>query len=180
MKKDLKKTIEIPEGVEVSVEGTRVTIKGKEGELKKQYRIGKSIIEKKENEIILHCKGASKTEKKLMNSVTAHIRNMIKGVQEKFEYELKICSSHFPMNVEIKGADVWIKNFLGEKNPRSSKIIPGCEVENKGDKIIVRACDIEKAGQTSANFEKATTIPKKDKRIFQDGIYITKKPRGEI
>ena len=101
---------------------------------------------------------------------------MIRGVNEGFTYELKICSGHFPMTVKKEGEEVVISNFLGEKIPRKSKIIQGVDLEVKGDMIIVKSPDREKAGQTAANLEKATFIKKRDRRIFQDGCYIVSKP----
>jgi large subunit ribosomal protein L6 len=105
---------------------------------------------------------------------------MIKGVQEKFEYQLKICFSHFPINVEIKDKEAIIKNFLGEKIPRKTKILEDVEVEIDKDIIKVRSVSKELAGQVAANFEIATKIRKKDRRVFQDGIFIINKAGKEI
>ncbi len=42
----------------------------------------------------------------------------------------------------------------------------------KEDEIIVSGPDIEKVGQTAANIEQSTKyLKRKDKRVFQDGIY---------
>ena len=175
MKKELFVTVDIPEGVEVKVDGDIVETKGVAGENKKEFDATNLILEKKDNQIIIGNKKATKREKKMMNTLAAHIRNMIKGVQEKFEYHLKICFSHFPMTAEVKGNEVLIKNFLGEKIPRKLKIPEGAEVKVDKNIITVISVDKEIAGQAAANFEKATKVPMKDRRIFQDGIYITDK-----
>ena len=180
MKKDLSQQIKIPEGVEADIEGNRIIIKGLEGENKHEFKFGKLNVEKKDNKIIIGNKKSTKTEKKMMNTISAHLRNMIKGVQEKFVYELKICFSHFPITVEIKDKDVSIKNFLGEKIPRKIKLNKGVDVKIEKDKIVITSTNKELAGQTAANFEKITKITGRDRRVFQDGIYITKKNGREI
>jgi large subunit ribosomal protein L6 len=80
------------------------------------------------------------------------------------------------MNISVKGDVVEIVNFLGEKKPRKSKILPGCEVQVKGKDIIVKGVNKEAVGQTAGNLERTVRTTNRDRRRFQDGIYIVKKP----
>jgi len=100
---------------------------------------------------------------------------MIKGVTEGIIYKLKICSSHFPMNVTVSTKEVSVKNFLGEKIPRIAKIIEGVTVKIDGTDLIVEGIDKEKVAQTAANIEQVCRITDKDRRKFMDGIFITSK-----
>jgi large subunit ribosomal protein L6 len=180
MKKELYRKIKIPEGIEAELEGKRLKIKGPEGEITKKFNLNSLEFTKKENEISIGSKKSTKREKKLMNTIAAHISNMIEGVQKKFEYELKAVFSHFPITVEAKEKEIFIKNFLGEKTPRKTRIPEGVEIKIEGNIIRISSVDKELAGQTAANFETVTRIKAKDRRVFQDGIFITKKPKGEI
>jgi len=175
MKKEIFQEIEIPTEVEINIDENILTVKGKEGENKRRFNINRLIFEKKGDKIILGNKSSTKKEKKMINTIVAHIKNMIQGVQKKFEYKLKVCFKHFPMTVEIQENEAIIKNFLGEKIPRKVKILDGVEVKLDKEIITVTSSNKELAGQTSANFEKATKIPLKDRRIFQDGIFIINK-----
>ncbi|MAG79166.1 50S ribosomal protein L6 [Candidatus Pacearchaeota archaeon] len=180
MKKEIFQNIEIPEGIEVKIDRNSLSIKGPKGENKKTFNINKIVLEKKDNLIIIGSKKATKTEKRMINTITAHINNMIKGVQEEFEYKLKICFSHFPISVEIKGNEAMVKNFLGEKIPRKLRIVKGVNVNIDKDIITIKSTDKELAGQVTANFEKATKIRAKDRRVFQDGIYLINRAGKEI
>lgn len=180
MKKEIFNHIEIPEGVEADIEGNLIKVKGKEGSVEREFRINNLIFEKKDRKIIIGHKNSTKKEKKLINTITAHVKNMFKGIQEKFDYKLKIASSHFPISVELKENNATIKNFLGEKIPREVKILEGVEVKIDNDIITIKSINKELAGQTAANFEKATRIKMKDRRVFQDGIFITNKSGKKI
>ncbi len=187
MNKDLERIIEIPEGVSVVVSGNGVVVKGDGKELKRSFDIGKLNVKSEGNKIVLSVKGATRRESKMIGTIWAHLKNMIKGVGEDFVYELEICNVHFPMNVsvakategdrkQVTGDRVIIKSFLGETTVREAKIVGGVKVDIKGSKITVSSSDIEAAGQTAGNLEKATKLTGRDRRIFQDGIFITKKP----
>lgn len=180
MKRDLLNEIEIPECVEVLINENMVTVKGPEGENNKKFNAYKINIEKKDSKIIVERKNAGKKEKNMINTITAHIKNMIEGVQKKFEYTLKVCSSHFPMTVEKKDNKISVKNFFGEKIPRTVNLKEGIETEVKKDIITVKSTDKERAGQAATDIEMLTKIISKDRRIFQDGIYITNKAGKDI
>ena len=88
--------------------------------------------------------------------------------------------NHFPISIKFNENEAIIKNFLGEKIPRKLKILDGVEVKLDNEIIMVSSCDKELAGQTAANFEKTTKIRNKDRRIFQDGIWLISKNGKEF
>jgi large subunit ribosomal protein L6 len=100
---------------------------------------------------------------------------MIKGLKEPWVYKLEVCFSHFPISVAIANKQLIIKNFFGERNPRYVKLLDGVDVEIRGNIIEVRSHDKELAGRQAALIEQATRITDKDRRIFQDGIWIIEK-----
>ena len=53
MKKELFETIEIPEGVEVNLDGDILSVKGSEGENKREFDLTKVSLEKKDNQLVL-------------------------------------------------------------------------------------------------------------------------------
>lgn len=179
MKKELYQKIEIPENITAEIDGDLLKIIGPEGEVKKRFDTEHLEFKKEGNKIVVGNKKSTKREKKMMNTIKAHIQNMIKGVQKKFEYHLKVCFNHFPITIEIKGGDVLVKNFLGEKVPRKTKIPEGVQVEINQDVIKVKSSNKELAGQVAANFETMTKIRNRDRRVFQDGIFIINKKGRE-
>ena len=103
----------------------------------------------------------------------------MRGVEEGFQYKLQAVYSHFPMTLKVEGDRMVITNLFGEKVPRVAKLpwSPSeveVKVQNKTD-VTVSGVDREKVGQTAANIERSCRIKKRDRRVFQDGIYIVSK-----
>ncbi|GAB6102740.1 50S ribosomal protein L6 [Thermococcus atlanticus] len=171
----VREEVEIPEGVEVTVEGNLVRVKGPKGELERELKYPGVKIFEEDGKVVVFKEFPRRRDIAIARTFKAHIANMIRGVTEGFQYKLKVLYSHFPMTVKVQGDEVLIENFLGEKNPRRAKILPGVTVKVMGQEIIVESIDKEKAGQTAANIEQATKINKWDRRVFQDGIYIVEK-----
>ena len=167
----------IPEGLSLEMNETGVIkVKGAKGEATRQLMHPLVSIKKEGNGLTLISKSSKKKSKRMVNSYHAHIMNLFRGVKEGFTYKLKICSGHFPMTVKQEGEKIVVSNFLGEKIPRTAQIMPGAKVKIDKDTIIVDAPNVEVAGQTAANIEIATRIRGRDRRTFQDGIYIIEKP----
>lgn len=180
MKKDLTRTIEIPEGVQAEIKEYTVTVKADGKEISKIFRPGRVTLKVEGNQFKLNAQNATRRESKMMGTINAHIKNMIKGVREEFIYKMEVCNVHFPMNVKADNNTVTIKSFLGQKTDRKAKILPETKVEIKRSKITITSPSIENAGQTAANIEKASRLTGKDRRIFQDGIFITEKNGRKI
>ena len=76
--------------------------------------------------------------------------------------------------------EVIVKNFFGERAPRILKLKSDVTAKVEGSEIIIESTNKEIAGQVAADIEQLTRITNKDKRIFQDGIYITEKDGKKI
>lgn len=175
MKVDIKEEVEMSEGVTASFENGFLTIKGPKGEVKKRLDSIKIRISVEGNKVVFSAKKATKREKKLVNSFKAHVLNMIKGVIDGVVYKLKICASHFPMNVSFSNQEFVVKNFVGEKIPRKLKVRQGVDIKIDADIVNVEGVDKELVSQTAAGIEQLVRITDKDRRIFQDGIFIIEK-----
>ncbi len=167
--------VELPEGVAAAVQESTLTMKGKRGEVSRDFQSPKVELRAEDGRVIIVAKDATKREKTTLGTIRAHIRNMVRGVDEGHTYRLKICSGHFPMNVAVSGKEFSVKNFLGEKIPRKLQLRDNVDVKVDGQQIVVASNNKELAGQTAADIELLMRIKGRDRRIFQDGIYIIEK-----
>jgi large subunit ribosomal protein L6 len=175
---EISRTIQVPEDVEVTVEGRKVTVKGAKGTLTRDFSQTQVSIEVNGKTIRIWAEWPRKKEASLVGTVYSHIQNMITGVRKGFSYKLKIVFSHFPISVKVKGKTVLIENLTGERNPRKTKIIGDVQVKVQSEDIIVQGINLEDVSKTAANIEQATRVKKKDPRVFLDGIYVYERSEG--
>jgi large subunit ribosomal protein L6 len=171
----LEEKIEIPPGIEANLENGIITFRGPKGESSKNFFDPKIPVKKEGNSIVIRASRSTKRDKTKVYTFLAHLKNMIRGVQEGYVYRLKVCSSHFPIKATVSGNDFSVKNFLGERKPRTMKIPAGVKVTIDASTITVEGADKEITSQTAARMEQICIIKNRDRRIFQDGIYITEK-----
>lgn len=175
MKQALREELVLPSGVTAQLQGSRLRLKGPQGETEKEFRYPFIGVAIEGHKVVLTAPRRGRRERTIVGSFAAHITNMIKGVQELHAYTLKICSGHFPMSVSVSGTKFTVKNFLGESVPRTTEIMPKVTVKMNDKEIIVSSADKEAAGQTAARIEQLCRISNRDIRIFMDGIWLTDK-----
>lgn len=171
----VEKSVTVPEDVDLTLDGHKVAVTGTNGKLERDFGHTKLNLDYQERVFRVWAENPRKKQAALVNTITSHISNMIKGVTEGFTYRLKIVFIHFPMNFQFRGNKIVINNFVGEQKAREAKILEGVKVHVEGDDIIVTGPDIEKVAQTAANIQQSTHIRNKDLRKFLDGIYVYKK-----
>jgi large subunit ribosomal protein L6 len=169
---ETSKTIQIPDDVEITIEGRKVTVKGAKGTLTRDFSYAPISIELNDKTIRIWAEWPRKKETALVGTIYSHIQNMIIGVRKGFTSKVKIVFSHFPISVKVKDKTLLIENFTGERNPRKSKIVGNVQVKIQSEDIIIQGIDLEEVSQTAANIEQATKVKRKDPRVFLDGLYV--------
>lgn len=175
MRTKFTEQIAIPAGIQCEVKDHVLICKKGEHHSMRKIELFDTTISVKDNAIHIVSDRANRRIIASLRTFIAHIKNMFEGLENAFVYEMEICNVHFPMTVKVEGNHLVVTNFLGEKEKRIATILPSVHVEVKGQKVIISSNSIEAAGQTAANIEKATNVPKRDRRVFQDGIFITSK-----
>jgi large subunit ribosomal protein L6 len=178
--KNHTETLDIPDKVTVSAEKGRLTVTGPQGTLSRDFKDPRIDVSVQDREVAFKVKLFTRKEKKLVGTYMAHTKNMMKGADQGVEYRLKICSGHFPMNVAVVNNQLVVKNFLGEKVPRTLAFGKDVKVMVEGEQVVCRGVDKELVSQFAASVELLTKRTKFDRRIFQDGIYIVNKDGKEI
>jgi large subunit ribosomal protein L6 len=172
------KTIDVPEGVDVKLEGRVISVKGEKGALTEDFSKAPVTVELEDKKVVVRANWPRKKEAALVGTIASHVQNMIKGVTKGFTYKLKIVFSHFPLSVKVKGNMVSIENFTGERSPRLVRIMGDVKVSTKEDDVLVQGIRLEDVSQTAANIEWGTKVKSKDPRVFLDGIFVYEKKEG--
>jgi large subunit ribosomal protein L6 len=175
---EISKNIQVPDGVEVAIEGRKVTVKGAKGALTRDFSYVPISIEGNGKTVRVWAEWPRKKEAALVGTIYSHIQNMITGVEKGFSYKLKIVFSHFPISVKVQGKTVVIENFTGERRARNIKTSGDVKVKVQSEDIVVEGMNLEDVSQTAANIEQATKVKKKDPRVFLDGIYVYERNEG--
>lgn len=175
---EISRTIQIPDGVAVSVEGGKVTVKGAKATLTREFQNPAVSLETDGKTVRISAKWPRKKESALVGTIESHIKNMITGVTKGYTYKMKIVFSHFPVTVKVQGRDVVIENFTGERRPRKAKILGDVKVKVDPEDLIIQGAKLEDVSQTAANVEHITRVTRKDPRVFLDGIYVFERNEG--
>ena len=171
--------VEAPASVMIKKEGNLIQVKGTLGTVKKDFTKLPATVTVEGNKVTIKPYGTRKRDLAVTNTARSIITGMIKGVEKGYTYKLKIIFAHFPISVKVRGKEVHVENFFGERSARVSRIIgDATKVSVIGEDVVIQGPSLEDVSQTAANIEQSTKIKGKDQRVFLDGLYIYSKEEG--
>lgn len=171
--------VSLPSGVTASLDGPILRVRGALGQVSRNLARMPVQVELEDGRIRVRTYGARRKQLAIVNTVRSLIQAMVFGVTKGYTYRLKVVYAHFPLSVKVKEKEVHIENFYGERAPRIARIVGDCKVSVEGDDVVIQGLSLEQVGQTAANLEAATSVKRKDQRVFLDGIYVYEKIRGK-
>lgn len=150
-----KKTIEVPHGVDIKLEGNTIMVKGPNGELTWSCpgTIGVSLDDKR---LQVKRNGDSKAEKSLHGLARSIIANMVYGVSKGYERVLEITGVGY--RAQVQGDKIMMT--LGYSHPVEFQLPQGISaaVDQKQTTITLKGIDKQKLGQTAADI-RALRVP---------------------
>lgn len=171
MSKIGKNPIVIPEKTEVSVASNVITVKGPLGSITKTiHRLVSVVVENRE--VKVSPANNSKLSRSLWGTFGAHVKNMISGVNKKFEKKLELQGIGY--RVELSGKN--LKFLVGFSHPVMLAIPAGVDVAVEKNNITVSGIDKDEVGQFAANIRAVKKPePYKGKGIRYEGEYVRQK-----
>ena len=168
-----KLPVSVPAGVEVSINGTEVSVKGPKGELTQTFH-KELTIEKAEDGSIVVTRPNDERESRAMHGLTRTlIHNMIIGVSEGYSKTLELIGVGY--RAAVKGNTLELN--LGFSHPVIIEKPEGITFECPDQaKIVVSGIDKQQVGQVAADIRKwRKPEPYKGKGIRYQGEYVRRK-----
>jgi large subunit ribosomal protein L6 len=167
-----KMPVPVPSGVEVSVSGQDVTVKGPKGSLDRTFPERVSIMVE-DGEAVVDRADDTREAKALHGLSRALLANMVTGVSEGFRRELDIVGVGY--RAALKGSALEMQLGFSHSVPFPAPDGITFEVPEQ-TKIIVSGIDKEQVGQVAANIRKIRPPePYKGKGIRYTGEYVRRK-----
>ncbi|MBK9007694.1 MAG: 50S ribosomal protein L6 [Anaerolineales bacterium] len=139
--------VAIPGGVQVTVQGSDVHVKGPKGELKRAFSPHIAIT-MEDGQVVVKRNSNHPAERALHGTTRAVIANMVRGVSAGFETVLEVEGVGY--RAEMEGKNLAL--FVGYSHPVKVEPPAGIsfEVDLKTRQIKVQGFDREVVGQTAA------------------------------
>jgi len=168
-----KLPIVIPNGVDVELNGSKITVKGPKGTMQREFS-SLITIKKEENRIVITRDSEEKTIRALHGTTRAVLNNMVTGVSAGFERILEVEGVGYKADMDGKNLVL----SVGYSHPVVVEPPNGIEfnVAEKNRQVIIKGMDKESLGQIAADIRKIRPPePYKGKGIHYLGEVIRRK-----
>jgi large subunit ribosomal protein L6 len=167
-----KRPIEIPSGVTVTIEPSRVSVAGPLGTLQQQVPV-RIAIEQQDGQVVV-TRPTDRGEDRALHGLTRTlVANMVEGVTKGFEKRLEIQGVGY--RAALRGTDLELS--VGYSHPVTIKPRQGIVFEVPAPThVVVKGTDKQQVGQTAAEIRKVRPPePYKGKGIRYEGEYVRRK-----
>ncbi len=147
MSRVAKKPISIPAGVEVSIEGQLVTVKGAKGQMQHQVNDFVSVEKNDSNELVVAVRSNNKQAWAQAGTARAVVNNLVTGVSTGFERKLQLIGVGYRAQVQGKSLNL----SLGFSHPVEYAVPEGITIEAPSQtEVVIKGMDKQKVGQVAA------------------------------
>jgi len=146
MSRIAKQPVEVPAGVELSINGRELSAKGPRGYL--AMTLHDSVVVKNENNVLTFSPVDDKqSSMAVAGTIRSVVSNIVTGVTEGFEKKLVLVGVGYRAQLQGKKLNL----SLGFSHPVDYAIPEGIEVETpSATEIVVRGCSKQQVGQVCA------------------------------
>ncbi len=167
--------INLPQGVEVTLNDSSVSVKGPNGELSLTLYPN---IELAQDEDVIHVSFSEENDRAMAGTTRALVNNMVTGVATGFEKKLTIVGVGY--RAQIDGATLTLS--LGFSHPIVYKVPDGITVETPSQtEVFVKGADKQKVGQVAAEIRSfRPPEPYKGKGVRYSDEHVMRKQAKKI
>jgi len=165
--------IAVPSGVQIKIDGHQVSVKGKRGELIREFHPDIEI-KLDDGKVIVTRPSDSPSHRALHGTTRALLANMVKGVSEGFTKVLQIEGVGYRATME----GTHLVFYLGFSHPIKVEPPAGIKfvADEKAKTVTIDGNDREQVGQVAANLRKLRPPePYKGKGVMYQGEHIRRK-----
>ncbi len=145
-----KKPVQIPSGVDVKLEGDKITVKGPKGSLELIIHPNVTVVIE-DNEIKVSVKDENDVaDRALWGLFVRLIGNMVKGVTEGFEKKLEVNGVGYKVSVQGR----ILKLDVGFSHEVDFPIPEGLDISVEKNVITVSGIDKQAVGETAAKIRR--------------------------
>jgi len=166
------KTVIIPAGVEITQDGSKITVKGPKGELTRVFP-SEITMNMEGNEVTFTRPNDSKQNRTLHGTARANFNNMVVGVSEGFEKALELIGVGY--RAQLQGQKLVLN--VGYSHPVEFNMPEGITIEVPSNtQVVIKGANKEHVGELAANIRGVRPPePYKGKGIRYVGEYVRRK-----
>jgi large subunit ribosomal protein L6 len=150
MSRIAKAPVELPQGVEFSLSGTTVSVKGSKGQLSMELN-SEVEVKQEDNSLMVAARSGSRFATAVAGTTRSLLANMAHGVSAGFEKKLELVGVGYRATAQGNKLNL----TLGFSHPVVYDVPEGISVETPSQtEVVVKGTDKQKVGQVAAEIRR--------------------------